>query len=98
MESNTPNPGRSVHVNQVLMATREEVVSMRERVNSLEASISSLSAKIDHLDKTLIQVNTQLTFGKGFIGALMMFAGLIGAGVSLLFGLLKQAVTNGIHQ
>lgn len=65
---------------------REEMAANREIVNTIHRDMGRLTQAIDTLSKTLITVDTtvsnKLAFGRGFIAAISVLAGSIGALVS----------------
>jgi hypothetical protein len=76
------------NVTAELIRTREDVADLKARLKVVEDNTSRIYDRLRHIDD-------QITYGRGVMGAMTMFAALIGAGFSFLAGAVRHWLLSG---
>lgn len=82
---------------QLLRDARERLGVLETHVEAVKGHVSSVRETTQSIDTRLAGIEKQITFGKGWIGAFLMMASLIGAAITLLISTVKDYVTFGPH-
>lgn len=71
------------------------LIDARERLAQVEVRIQEVRDVTSRIDSRLASIERQLVFGKGWMGAFIMFASLVGAGATFIFNAVKSYVLSG---